>query len=170
MRQRRPPRDPAGKASPAAPPSPKVLAVRWLARREYSREELRERLRRRGVDDGDIARALDELAAAGYLSDARFAQAVVAQKSGRYGRRAIAHVLQAKGIGKDDVDAALLPLADNDEFAEALALWTQRYGERPGDRREHARQVRFLLSRGYALSVALRVLRQAGSRGDDDLP
>ncbi len=142
--------------------------MRWLARREYSREELRERLRGRGVDDEAIARTLDDLAAAGYLSDARFAQAVVAQKSGRYGRRAIAHALQARGIGKEDVAAALLPLADHDEFAQAQALWTQRYGERPGDRREHARQVRFLLSRGYPLSVALRVLRQAGSPSEDE--
>ncbi len=144
--------------------------MRWLARREYSREELRERLRGRGVADEAIARALDELAAAGYLSDARFAQAVVAQKAGRYGRRAIAHALQAKGIGKDEVEAALLPLADSDEFADAQALWARRFGDPPADRREHARQIRFLQSRGYTLSIALRVLRMAGSRIEDETP
>ncbi len=68
-----------------------------LARRDYSRAELSQRLARRGVARDDIERALDELAAAGYLSDARYAQALVAQRSGRYGKRAIAHVLQRKG-------------------------------------------------------------------------
>ena len=62
--------------------SPKTLAVRWLARRDYSRAELTQRLRRRGIAEAEIERALDELAAAGYLSDARYAQAVVAQRNG----------------------------------------------------------------------------------------
>jgi regulatory protein len=59
-----------------------------LARREYSRAELAQRLLRKGIARDDIERALDELAAAGYLSDARYANAVVAQRSGRYGKRA----------------------------------------------------------------------------------
>lgn len=148
-----------GPASPAV--SPKALAVRWLARREYSRAELAERLRRRGAAPEDVERALDELAAAGYLSDARYAQAVVAQRAGRYGKRAIVHALKERGIAAADVDAALAPLAGADEFADAQALWQRRFGTAPADDRERARQVRFLQSRGYGLAVALRVVRGA---------
>ena len=50
-------------------------------------------MRRRGLTDEAIERALDELTAAGYLSDARYAQAVVAQRKGRFGKRAIVHTL-----------------------------------------------------------------------------
>lgn len=146
------------------PVAPKVLAVRWLARREYSRSELTQRLRQRGIAAEEIERALDELAAAGYLSDARYAQAVVAQRAGRFGRRAIVHALKERGIGAADAQTALAPLAEADELADAQALWQRRFGVVPANDRDKARQVRFLQARGYSLSTALRVLRAAGSR------
>lgn len=160
MRQRRFPRVEAGAGSkPAA--SPRVLAIRLLARRDYSRAELTQRLERRGVARADIDSALDDLAAAGYLSDARYAEAVVAQKSGRYGKRAIVHTLKKRGIGADEAAEAIKPLAEHDEAEDALALWRQRFGVVPANQREKARQVRFLLARGYGLATALRVLRMA---------
>ena len=167
MRQRRFPRSEAGAGrKPAA--SPKVLAIRLLARRDYSRAELMQRLERRGVARADIDSALDDLAAAGYLSNARYALAVVAQKSGRYGKRAIVHALKEKGIGADDVAEAIKPLAEHDEVADALALWRQRFDGVPANQREKARQVRFLLARGYGLGTALKVLRMAGAQVSDD--
>lgn len=157
-----------GKPAVKPPASAKVLAVRMLARREYSRAELSQRLARKGIPRDDIERALDELNAGGYLSDARFAQALVKQKSGRYGKRAIAHALREKGIAAPDAQAAMAPLAAIDEVADASALWQRRFGTAPANQREKARQVRFLLSRGYGLSVALRVLRAAGAPVDGD--
>lgn len=145
-----------------------MLAVRWLARREYSRSELTQRFLRRGIPADEIERVLDDLAAAGYLSDARCAQAVVAQRIGRFGKRAIVHALKERGIAAAEVETALAPLAETDELADAQALWQRRFGEAPANDREKARQVRFLQARGYSLSTALRVLRAAGSRADDN--
>jgi regulatory protein len=129
---------------------------------------LTQRLRRRGVADDAIDLALDELAAAGYLSDARYAQAIVAHRKGRYGKRAIVYALKERGIAAADAGSALAQLGGGDELAEARALWQQRYGERPRDQREKARQVRFLQARGYSLSVALAVMRGAGVRDSED--
>ncbi len=172
MRQRRAPRGgDAGNADGAlAKPavSPKALAVRWLARREHSRAELAQRLGQRGVAAEEVERTLDDLAAAGYLSDARCAQAVVAQRAGRYGKRAIVHALAERGICKADTGEAMSQLADRDEAADALALWQRRFGQPPHDEREKARQVRFLQARGYSLSVALAVMRKAGARDSED--
>ena len=151
-----------------SPISPKVLAVRMLARREYSRAELAQRLAHKGVPRDGIEQALDDLAAAGYLSDTRYAQAMVAHRSGRYGKRAIAHVLREKGISGADAQVAMAPLAAIDEVANAATLRQQRFGAAPANQREMARQVRFLLSRGYDLSVALRVLRAAGAPATDE--
>jgi regulatory protein len=151
-----------------AKPTAKALAVRWLARRDLSRAELALRLRRRGVEEPEVTRTLDELAALGYLSDARYASAVVAQRKGRYGKRAIAHALAERGIRADDASKALAQLADSDETADALALWRRRFGQAPRDEREKARHVRFLQSRGYSLSVALAVLRKAGVAEADE--
>lgn len=154
---------------PDAPaPSPKAVAVRYLARRDYSRAELTQRLMRRGIDPDAIEQALDALVAAGLLSDTRYAAAVVAQRAGRYGKRAIAYALREKGIDAIAAEAALAPLAGIDEFDAAMALWQQRFGAPPATDRDKARQVRFLQARGYALSVVLKVLRSAGARDIDE--
>jgi regulatory protein len=154
---------------PATPAGAKTAAVRLLARREYSRAELTQRLLRKGLPREIVDRALDDLVAAGYLSDQRVADATVAQKSGRYGKRAIVYALKEKGIGAAEMEVALAPLAHTDEFADAQALWQQRFGTPPASDREKARHVRFLQSRGFALTIALRVLRSAGSpAGEDD--
>jgi len=142
--------------------------VRLLARREYGRAELAARLRARGVEAEVIERTLDELTAQGYLSDARFAEALVAGRSGRFSRRAIAHALAEKHVAPDAATDALAPLAARDEEADAHALWERRFGAPPRDERDRARHVRFLLSRGYSIGIALKVLKAAGARIADD--
>jgi len=154
-------------------PSIKAVAVRLLARRDYSRAELAQRLLARGAERDEVERALDELAGLGYLSDARYAHGVVAQKAGRYAKRAIAHELREKGVDGAAAGDALATLDGHDELADATALWRRRFGVAPRDEREKARQYRFLLGRGYSPAIALRVLRavgDAGAAGDDDAP
>jgi regulatory protein len=145
----------------------KQRAVGMLARREYSRAELAARLAAGGGNRDEIDPVLDELERAGYLSDARFASAVVRQKSGGYAKRAIAHALREKGVAAPAAQEALATLDGDDEYSQALALWQRRFGKAPADEREKARQVRFLVSRGYATSVVFRILRAAGSSVDD---
>jgi regulatory protein len=150
-----------GLGPPRSPREPKTLkarAIAMLARREYSRAELRDRLLATGAGRDECESVLDELATLGFLSDARFAQAVVRQKQGGYSRRAIAETLKQKGVGADAAHAAL---ADHpvDDAAALLALWRRRFGHAPADEKEKARQVRFLQSRGFGLSSILRLLR-----------
>src|SRR5947208_2894671 len=70
-------------------------------------------------------------------------------------------------IAADAAKNALTALAPRDELADATALWTRRFGTPPADEREKARHVRFLMSRGYSVSVALKVLRAAGATTGD---
>lgn len=168
MTDERPPR--AARA-PRPPRSLKAQAVAHLARREYSRTELRSRLLRGDASAEAVDAALDELAAAGLLSDARFANAVVRQKSGSYSKRAISETLKAKGVTGDDATGALAGHEIDDADA-MVALWRRRFGTAPKDDREKARQVRFLQSRGFALSAIFRLLRNPPAAEDDesDLP
>jgi regulatory protein len=145
----------------------KQRAIGMLARREYSRAELAARLAATGAARSEIDPVLDELERAGYLSDTRFASAVVRQKAGGYSKRAIAHALREKGVAAPAAQEALAALDGEDEFAQALALWQRRFGRAPADEREKARQVRFLVSRGYATNVVFRVLRAARVPVDD---
>jgi regulatory protein len=158
--------DPPGKPRPSV----KAVAVRLLARRDYARHELAQRLVARGADRDEVERALDDLARLGYLSDERYAHAVVARKAGRFAKRAIAHELREKGVGGEAASEALAVLDAHDEVADATALWRRQFGSAPRDEREKARQVRFLLSRGYGISVALKVLRAMGAERGDETP
>jgi len=151
--------------TPRPPKSLRARAIALLARREYSRVELRDKLAA-GGDHGDhgadgadaVETLLDELAALGFLSDTRFAQSVVRQKSGGYSKRAIGATLKARGVGGEAAADALAG-ADIDDLDAMVALWRRRFGAPPANDKEKARQVRFLQSRGFSLSAIFKLLR-----------
>jgi regulatory protein len=145
-----------------------TTAIRMLARREYGRAELAARLVAKGAAQADVEATLDDLQRKGYLSDARFAQALVHHKAGRYGRRAIAHELKQRQVDPEAARAALAAVAEVDEAAEALVLWQRRFGVAAKDDKERARQIRFLMARGYATSVAVKIVRTAATASTDD--
>ena len=109
---------------------------------------------------------LDELEAAGLLSDARFSAALVEQKRSTHGRRAIAYALREKGVDAGQAADALGALDIDDERTRAQALWLRKFGAPPRDDREKARQIRFLIARGYPGSIAFDVVRSAASATD----
>jgi regulatory protein len=150
-------------ATPTKPPALRATAIRMLARRDYGRAELAQRLAMRGGSREEIERTLDDLERSGYLSDARFAQTLVDRKAGRYGKEAIAHELKEKRVAPEAAAEALATLAAGDELTEATAQWQRRFGVAPANDREKARQLRFLRSRGYSTSVAWKVLRAASA-------
>ena len=174
-RRRGPPaRDAAGTPRADARParSLKSRAIALLARREYSRAELRARLLGPGArHDPDATAAVDavleELAAAGYLSDARYAEAMVKRKAGAYSRRAIADTLAAQGVARETIGAALDD-APVDDAQAMRALWERRFGRPAANEREKARQIRFLQSRGFGLSAIIAFLRKLPLQSDDD--
>jgi regulatory protein len=144
----------------SAPVSLRAQAISLLARREYARSELERRLIAKGAPRSEVGLVLDELIAQGYLSDARYARAMADRKAGGYSRRSIAEVLKSKGVARADIERALTEAETDDEKA-LRALWQRRYGRPPMDEREKARQVRFLQTRGFALSAILKLLREA---------
>jgi regulatory protein len=153
----------------------KAAALRLLARREHSREELRHKLGRRlaaepgraGEDtEARIERLLDELAARGLQSDERLAESVLASQARRFGPRRIEQTLRRKGVAPVLL-AQSVASAGEGEFERAAALWRQRFAssiqaqpDPTARRREAARQLRFLIGRGFGSEVAHRVLRQ----------
>lgn len=145
----------------------KARAIALLARREYARAELAARLIATGAARDEVEALLDELQQLGLLSDTRFAGALVRQKAASHATRAIARELRERGVAKDVAAVALAESGVEDELAVAQALWQRRFGRPPADEREKARQIRFLLSRGYSHAVAFRVLRAAGAGVDE---
>ena len=153
---------------PAQTLSLKGRALRYLAAREHSRAELATKLSRHvgPEDDPDaVARVLDELAAKGFIDEARVAESVLHRRAGRLGGARLLLELRAKGL-PDDVVADAAAQLRSTELARAQAVWRRKFGQPPADAAERARQLRFLAARGFSGDVARRAL--GGAADDDD--
>lgn len=153
---------------PAQTLSLKGRALRYLAAREHSRAELATKLARHvgPEDDPDaVARVLDELAAKGFIDEARVAESVLHRRAGRLGGARVLQELRAKGL-PDDVVADAAAQLRSTELARAQAVWRRKFGQPPADAAERARQLRFLAARGFSGDVARRAL--GGAADDDD--
>jgi regulatory protein len=140
--------------------------MQHLARREYSRAELRARLLPHVQEGEDVDAVLDDLEKRNQLSDARAAEQTVSIKRPRFGAQRIVHELRHKGIAESLIDQALPQLKET-ELEAARAVWQKKFGVPPHDTKEKARQVRFLQSRGFALDVVFRILRETGSENEE---
>ena len=140
-------------------PSLRARAMRFLARREHSRAELKRKLEPKAAEGDDLEILLDDLALRGWLSDARYAEQSIRSKARRYGPVKLAHALRAKGIAEETIAAAFT--AAGAEAASSLeAVWRRRFAAPPASERDRAHQVRFLQGRGFPLEEVLRFLRR----------
>jgi regulatory protein len=161
-------------------PSLKARALRLLSMREYSRQglaaKLVESVKRAGklnpaeaiVDDAtgstlqtQIEAILDDFEARGWLSDQRFAEALVRRRSERFGTRKIQDELLQAGVDSTKTADLLKNLKDT-EFQRAYELWERKFGVLATEQKERARQYRFLASKGFSSDVVSKVV--AGRR------
>jgi regulatory protein len=135
-------------------------AVALLARRDFSRAELRARLLRAAAPEArqaEVEQVLDTVQARGLLSEDRFIEGFIRARRSRFGPVRLKHELLRRGVAGDQADTAVARLA-GDEFAAAQALWLKRFKAAPRDAREWARQARFLAARGFSHEVVRKVL------------
>ncbi|MBB3230072.1 regulatory protein RecX [Halomonas stenophila] len=147
----------------AADATPREDAIRLLARREYARAELCERLAARGHAADEIEACLDALVEQGLQSDARFAESFLRSRVARgQGPVKIRAELGRRGIDDDTARAAFREAGDEvDWFGLAAEVLARRFpgpGEGP---RERARRERFLAGRGFDFDQLRHALAHA---------
>ena len=122
--------------------------MRLLARREYSRQQLAQRLGALTPDQATLDELLDELQSHGWLSEQRLVEQVLRAASGRFGSLRVAQQLIARGVRTETAKQALAGLR-SDELGNARAALRKRFARSPADPAEYARQARFLAQRGF---------------------
>ena len=142
-----------------AEPSLKARALRLLARREHSREELKRKLAVHAQEGEGVEALLDDLVKRGWLSDARFAEQSIRAKARRFGPLKLAQQLRAKGVDEETI-ARGFRAAAADGVSSMESVWKSRFGAPAPDPRELARQARFLQSRGFAADVIRKLLKE----------
>lgn len=141
-------------------------AIRLLSRREHSADELKRKLKAKGIDLTLIEEIIQELAQENLQSDERFAESYQRSRRGSgYGPVRIQQELKQRGIS-DEIIAAVV-IEDDSTWAEsAKQVRDKRFGTSlPGSAADRAKQMRFLQYRGfthqqlkYALSNDVEIL------------
>lgn len=139
-----------------------LRALRYLARREYSRMELKRKLSAhdRSVAPEILAELLDKLEHEGLLSTERAAEQIIRARRSRFGSKRIIHALKEKGIDEACIQEALPSLKETEQDA-AFAVWQKKFGKAPDSEEERGKQMRFMMNRGFSIDVIRRVLLQA---------
>lgn len=145
--------------------SKKILetrAMRYLARREYSRQELAQKLSVNAhVSDSEaLAAVLDQLEQQGFLSAQRVVEQTTHLRRARYGSQRIIHELKNKGIDAHLIDE-IMPTLQATENETASTVWRKKFGQLPSTREEYAKQMRFMMNRGFSVQTVRQILTAA---------
>jgi len=133
--------------------------VRLLASREHSRKELERKLLSKSHAADDVEQVLDQLAAQGLQSDARYAEAYIHSRIQRgYGPLRIRAELKERGVSGGLIAGYLSD--DPDLWREQLQdTHDRKYGSsRTTDRKEQAKRGRFLAHRGFSGEMISQLL------------
>lgn len=130
--------------------------MNYLVRREHSRAELARKLSLY-AEAAEIDALLDQLEQENLLSNSRFAESLAHSCAGRHGSVRLKAELREKGV-PEAVFAEIVNQARESDMAAARAVWLKKYGETPVDAKERAKQLRFLLGRGFPGEVVRRIV------------
>lgn len=125
-------------------------AVEFLARREHSQHELRNKLSARGFAEQEIDAALQTLIDKDLQSDERFTESwIIARIQRGHGPYRITAELKQHGVDESMINRTMRSM-DIDWFDHALSAYRKKYANRPvSDYQDKAKRSRFLQQRGF---------------------
>ena len=139
-------------------PSLKGRALRLLSQREHSRQELERKLRPFEEVPGELAAALDLLQAKDFINEQRVVESVINRRASKLGAARIKQELQSKGIEGQAIQEAMQGVRES-ELERAREVWRKKFGQPATDENGRAKQMRFLLTRGFATDAVRRVVQ-----------
>jgi len=130
----------------------KQAVVQLLARREHSRQELRNKLRSRCESESLLEQVIDECEQLGYQSDRRTGEMLLRARANQgYGLMRIRQDARQKGLDNELVNSLLEEL-DLDWFELAKECYLRKYSQPlDGDYKLRAKRMRFLSGRGFSI-------------------
>ena len=140
---------------PDTPGELKARALRHLARREHSRDELARKLSPHAESPEILEGLLRELESKKQLSNERFAEVRAHWMARKYGAAKIRQDLKSKGIS-DDISERVA--SEQGDIPTAKAILERKYRCVATTREERARRSRFLQSRGFSYETIRAVI------------
>ena len=143
----------------------RAYAFALLAKREYSKQELTDKLNLYALAPEEVGNLIEELEQQHYQSDERVAHLVLSSqiRQGK-GPRRIFQALQKKSVDQEYIENEL---HDIDWIEQAYQLKVKKFGEEVSkDQKNIAKQVRYLQYRGYDMDVIFKAIRREANHED----
>lgn len=148
-------------------PALRQYCLTLLARRDYSEFELTQKLSARGASAEQITAVLSHVQAKGWQSDTRFVENYTQYRTNKgIGPRKLAYELRNRGIEPTLIE----DVVDETVWLEkAKLVRIKRFGAAlPANPAERAKQVRFLLQRGFTMQTIQTVLTESVEYENDN--
>jgi len=139
----------------------RARALRLLARREHTRQELESKLAPHAESSEAVQGLVSRLKEKNQLSEERFAEERARVLSRKYGAARIRQDLKAKGVSAELISRFS---SSGDEMQKAREILERKYRSPATTREEKAKRMRFLQSRGFASEIIFKLL---SARGED---
>jgi len=142
-----------------------VDALKMLARRELSEQQIRQRLARKGHEEADVDAAVERLRGERAIDDARVAEAIARTESTvrKRGRLRVQMQIERAGIARTTARRAVdetFEGIDDAALLEAALAKRLRGRQRIEDDREMERLYRYLVSQGFEPDRVLAALKR----------
>lgn len=139
-------------------------AFRYLAKRDRTSSQVRQRLEEKGIDGATADAAIAELERQGYLDDERFARLYAEDRRNLdgWGTERIAAGLAQAGIHRDTIALVESGRDRSDELEDAISVLERKWPVPPADDRDRERALAHLVRRGYELELAYDAIREHG--------
>ena len=132
----------------------RARALRLLARREHTRQELESKLSPHAGSSEELKGLIAGLKQKNQLSEERFAEARARQLSRKFGAARIRQDLKAKGVSEELIER----VSPADDLERARAILERKYRTPATTREERAKRMRFLQGRGFSFDIIRSVL------------
>ncbi|WP_199611004.1 regulatory protein RecX [Flocculibacter collagenilyticus] len=144
-------------------------AVRMLSQRDYSQQNLADKLLQRGASSDHVTSVIDTCIKEGWLDDERYCERFIAARvASGMGKMRILRDAAQKGIPKNIVETCL-NCTEIDWFQSALTAYNRKFsGISVTDYKDKAKCMRYLQYRGFSFDEINYAIEQAAQEQTND--
>ncbi|KMT23047.1 regulatory protein RecX [Clostridium cylindrosporum] len=134
-------------------------ALDIISLRDNTSFEIKSKLSIKGYDSEVIEKVLQKLLDYNFINDEKYANNYLANaiKNKKYGKNKVISILKQKGISSNILSK--LDFDENNELETARLLCEKKLRTLKEDDKKKEKIYRFLLSRGYTHSIALKIIQ-----------
>ena len=140
-------------------------ALSYISKTVKTKRQVKEYLLKKGYSESACYHAIDKLKEYGYIDDCEYARRYIDSTGKTQGKRLLAYKLMAKGVKKEDIEAAY-ETAGKNSAENAAALAAKKMKNKDVTKENVLKTYRYLVSRGFSYEEAERAV-EPFRNGDD---